>query len=266
LVPNSFFIGLAAVYGLLIGSFLNALIWRVHKGKSIAEGRSICTHCKHELAPKDLIPLLSYLMLGGKCRYCSKPIGLQYPLVELATAVLFGLSYWLLEPAGLVGWGELLVWLYVLASLIFLAVYDLRWMLLPNVVMFPAIGVTLAWIGIRALLGDMPVSTLTGPLLAAAVFGFFFLGLAVIAGGRLMGLGDVKLVVLMGLLLGIQKTILALLIGFNTAAVIGVGLIILGRKKRSDYIPFGPFLVIGTIAAYLYGAPLIEWYLAVSSL
>jgi leader peptidase (prepilin peptidase) / N-methyltransferase len=265
LIPNSLFLILAVAYGLIIGSFLNALVWRVYVGKSIAKGRSMCPHCKHELMVMDLLPVLSWLMLGGKCRYCKKPISLQYPLVELATGVLFALSYLLVGPVGLIGWLEFIIWLYVLSSLVFLAVYDLKWMLLPNVVLIPAIGIQLGWVVVRWLLGA-PTGSLTGPLFAAVAAGLGFLVLALLANGRLMGLGDVKLVLLMGLVLGVKNMIVALLIGFNAAAFIGVILMILGRKKRTDYLPFGPFLVLGTIVAYVYGAPIVNWYLQVNAL
>jgi prepilin signal peptidase PulO-like enzyme (type II secretory pathway) len=171
----------------------------------------------------------------------------------------------LVGPVGLIGWLEFIIWLYVLSSLVFLAVYDLKWMLLPNVVLIPAIGIQLGWVVVRWLLGA-PTGSLTGPLFAAVAAGLGFLVLALLANGRLMGLGDVKLVLLMGLVLGVKNMIVALLIGFNAAAFIGVILMILGRKKRTDYLPFGPFLVLGTIVAYVYGAPIVNWYLQVNAL
>lgn len=167
------------LYGLLGGSFLNALIWRVHEGRSIVKGRSMCPHCHHQLAAADLVPVASWLMLRGKCRYCSKPISLQYPAVELLTGFLFGLSYYGLHPVGLAGWVNFVVWLYFLGSLIFLAVYDLKWLILPNKILLPAVGVALVWLLARFWWLGWSNAALLGPLKAAAVTGavFFCAGL-----------------------------------------------------------------------------------------
>src|SRR5476651_645529 len=128
------------VFGLCLGSFVNALVWRLHeqdkkqaKNLSILNGRSMCPNCKHELAAKDLVPVLSWLSLRGKCRYCGKPISVQYPLVEMVTSGLFVASYlwWpeVLHGAQVAAFG---LWLALLVGLMALLVYDLRWFLLPN--------------------------------------------------------------------------------------------------------------------------------------
>jgi prepilin signal peptidase PulO-like enzyme (type II secretory pathway) len=133
-------------------------------------------------------------------------------------------------------------------------------MLLPNRIIFPAIIIALAQLLLFIVL-DLPFHTYLGPIIGAVIFGGIFWILANIAKGKLMGGGDVKLVFLMGLILGIQKLLLALFISFNAAALIGIILIILGKKKRTGYIPFGPFLILGTIIAYLWGRIIIEFYL-----
>jgi prepilin signal peptidase PulO-like enzyme (type II secretory pathway) len=252
--------GLVTLYGLLIGSFINALVWRLHNGKSIVAGRSMCPHCSHALRPVDLIPVVSFVALGGKCRDCHKPISIQYPLVELATAVLFGLSYLALMPQTSVGWVSFLVWLYILGSFMVLFIYDLRWMLLPDKVVFPAIIVaylhTLAlyWLG-------APTRAVVGPQTAAVVFGGAFLALAVAGRGKWMGGGDVKLVTLMGLVLGFKLTLLALFIAFVAGGAVGASLIILRGSRRPKYIAFGPFLITGSVVAMLVGTPVVDWYL-----
>ena len=247
------------VLGLIFGSFINAVVWRIHAGKSIAKGRSECVHCHHELGVLDLFPVISWLMLGGKCRYCKQPISVQYPLVELATAGLFALSYARLAPVGWAGWLAFAAWLYMLGSLIVLTVYDLRWMLLPNVVIFPALAVALVPVVINFVTG-LPLQTWLGPIEAAILVGGAFYALAAVSDGKWMGGGDIKLVALIGLALGLHRTAVAMFIGFDTAALVSLGLLATGVKKRRDHIPFGPFLALGCVAAMLYGTTILNWY------
>ena len=249
------------VYGLIIGSFLNALIWRIKQRRSIIKGRSMCPNCKHKLVALDLIPVISWMLLRGKCRYCQKAISYQYPIIELLTAILFALSFLILRPNGLYSWIDFGIWLYILASLICLGAYDLKWMILPNVILVPAIIISALLLVFQLAILKAPLSVATGPIIAAVFIAIVFSALAMLAGGRLMGFGDVKLVFLMGLLLGVKKLFLALFLAFNLAAIVGVGLILLKRKTRKDHIPFGPFLTGATIFAFLVGTPIIDWYL-----
>ena len=248
-----------AALGLLIGSFINAVVWRIHEHKSIVNDRSECTHCHHKLGFFDLIPVFSWLFLGGKCRYCRKPISVQYPVVELITASLFAVSFVQLDPAGWRAWLGFVVWLWVLGSLILVSVYDLRWMLLPDVVVLPAIAVALVPI-VTNLATHQPREVWLGPLLAALVVGSGFYALAAMSDGRWMGGGDIKLVALIGLALGLQLTAVAMLIAFNVAAIVSLTLIAVRLRKRTDHIPFGPFLALGCIVALLFGHQLIGWY------
>ncbi len=254
------------LYGLIVGSFLNVVVLRLHAKKSFVKGRSACPYCGHKLQLLDLIPVASWLLLRGKCRYCGKPISSQYPLVEFLTATTFTLSYLVATPGSTLGWVNLIVWLYILASLIVLAVYDYKWMILPNVVLIPAILVQAAWLLIRWPLFHQPATLVTGPLFAAIGGALVFSLLAMAAKGKLLGFGDVKLIFLMGLLLGIKGLILALFLAFNVAAIIAIILMLLRLKSRKDYIAFGPFLAAATVVAYLYGAPLISLYLGFTGL
>ncbi len=219
----------------------------------------MCPHCKHTLGALDLVPVFSWLALGGKCRYCHKPISPQYPLVELLTAGLFVLSYVALKPVGNLGWFEFGIWLYVLGSLIALSVYDLRWMILPDVIVLPAILV--AAIG---LIPDLIINQHThmwlGPILAAFALGGSFYALAAGSRGKWMGGGDIKLVFLIGLACGLKLSAVAMFWAFNIAAVVSLILIATGKRKRSDHIPFGPFLALGCVIAILWGHWLIDWY------
>lgn len=253
------------ILGLLVGSFLNVVILRLHAGKQFVKGRSECTHCKHQLGVKELIPVLSWLVQRGKCRHCKKPISIQYPLVELVTAILFVLSYTQFNFATAADIIMFVMWLYILSSMVVLAVYDLRWYLLPDKVLLPLIVPAIAMALAGAITGNS-FQPIIGAVLAALLFGGFFYSLAAVSNGKWMGGGDIKLAFVMGLLLGLQKTAVAMFIAFNSAAIVGLLLIVLRMRKRKDYIPFGPFLIVGTIIAYLYGSDIIHWYVNASSL
>ncbi len=257
---------IAGIYGLIVGSFLNVVVGRLQEKRSIVYGRSSCDSCKHELGWFDLVPVFSWLFLRGKCRYCKTHISAQYPMVELVTGILFAISYTVLKPVHFEGWFNFVIWLYLLSSLIVLAVYDWLWMLLPNSVLLPAIVIAFEWVLIKFWYFNGPVAALTGPILAAVIAGLIFSLMAMIARGRLLGFGDVKLVLLMGLLLGLRRTALGLFLAFNLAAIISLILMALRKKTRKDYIAFGPFLVMGTIIAYLYGTPIITWYMQITGL
>ena len=258
------------IFGIILGSFLNAFVYRLHENTkikskanklSITSGRSICPSCKHVLGPMDLVPVLSWIFLRGKCGYCHKPISIQYPLVELLTCLLFIASYvyWPLQfnGFGIIG---LLVWLIVLLGLIALSIYDFRWMELPNKVVFPLIylySVYLVYIAIfyhafhRALF-----SFLAGLILFALFYAIFQLSQAKWIGG-----GDVKLVFLLGLLSG--SPVMAFLLVF-IASLLGTGyaLILYPMKGKLMHtkIPFGPFLILATITVVFFGAKLLSWY------
>lgn len=257
----------AGFVGLMIGSAINAIVWRLHVGRSWAKGRSECPECAHQLSARDLVPVLSWLALRGKCRYCRAPIK-DHPWVELATAGLFALSVARLAPTDGREWLQVGLWLPMLTLLIILAVYDLRWMLLPNKIMYPALILAVAMLLAQwpVAHGTLDIAAWRGPVLAALVFGGAFLALVWGSGGRAMGGGDIKLAALMGLILGLKATALAMLIAFNSAALVGVVLIATRRRKRRDHLPFGPFLVLGTVVAYLYGADIVQWYLRANGL
>lgn len=250
--------------GLAVGSAINALVWRLYVGRSWVKGRSQCPHCEHKLAAKDLVPVLSWLALGGKCRYCRKPIP-DHPIVELVTAILFGLSAFVLAPDSAFEWTRLGVWLVMLTLLVAMAVYDARWLILPDKLMIPLIGVGLAWVVVSLVWTRQP-QVAVGPLVAALTAGGGFYGLVAATKGRAMGGGDVKLAFAMGLMLGLQGTAVAMLLAFNVAALVGIGLLATRKRRRRDQIPFGPYLVGGTIVAFLYGREIVAWYLRINGL
>jgi leader peptidase (prepilin peptidase)/N-methyltransferase len=259
-------LGLAgALLGLIFGSAINAMVWRLHNGKSWAKGRSVCTECGHVLAARDLIPVLSWLELRGKCRYCHKPFQ-DSPWVELTAMLVFAVSLVVLGVPETAAEGVRLVfWLVIAVMLLVLAVYDARWMILPNKVMLPLLMVAGAYtISLALLAGDWRV--LVGPLEAAVLAGGGFWLLVWGSRGRAMGGGDIKLAAAMGLILGVQATMVAMLVAFNLGALVGLWLIATRRKSRRDHIPFGPFLVAGTFVAFWWGRDLVEWYFRINGL
>lgn len=263
------------VLGLAWGSFVNALVWRLHElethkklsGKqkkelSFVHGRSMCVHCGHELAWYDLLPVLSWLSLGGKCRYCKERISWQYPVVELLTASLFVLSY-ISWDYGFSGAGVLLfgLWLVFVVGFFALAVYDLRWMLLPNKLVFPLIVLAVVQVVLKVFIEQAPLEVITGAAVGLVTIGGLFYALFHISNGRWIGGGDVKLAFMIGLLVG--SGIEALLVIFLASALgtfISLPLMKSTSLKLSSRIPFGPFLLAATCIVYLFGERLINWY------
>ena len=257
-----FLVAYCALLGLVAGSAVNALVWRLYVGRSWVHGRSECPECGHKLAARDLVPVVSWLLLGGRCRYCHKPIK-DHPAVELLTAVVFAVSAYVAAPVTAAGWLRLGWWLAAAALLVAMAVYDARWMILPDKLTLPLMGLALGGDVVLALIQHSP-RLLLGPVAAGLVVGVGFFALAAGSRGRAMGGGDIKLAAAMGLLLGIKGVLVALLVAFNVAAVVGLTLIVLRRRGRHDQIPFGPFLVLGTILAVWFTQPLVAWYLRLS--
>ncbi|MBX4200986.1 prepilin peptidase [Candidatus Parcubacteria bacterium] len=239
------------IAGLCIGSFLNVVVLRLQKEEDFVRGRSYCPHCKHSLKWFDLIPVVSFLMLKGTCRYCGKKISVQYPLLELATGCIFLLVFFF-SPANTIF--DLVFLLYIAASLIVIFMYDLKHYLIPDKVLFPAIAVAFAC----RLLDFNSIFTY---VLAALVAAGFFLAIFLASKGRWMGFGDVKLAVLLGLLLGFPAILLCLFLSFLFGAIIGTVLIISNKKGLKSEVPFAPFLIAGASVTLFFGEIIINWYL-----
>jgi leader peptidase (prepilin peptidase)/N-methyltransferase len=239
----------AALIGASAGSFLNVVIWRVPRGESIVSPPSHCPRCGERIKARDNIPIVSWLLLRGRCRNCGEPISARYPLVEALVAVLFAA----ITAVNGVDWD--LAWQLPLAAvLVAVAAIDLDLHIIPNKIVYPAA----VWGIISALL----IRTGDGPELLAwgAGAGLFFL-LAALAYPAGMGMGDVKLAGVMGLYLG-SSVLPALLVAFLSGTIVGIAVMARhgvadGRKKG---VPFGPFLALGGIVALLVGPDLIEVY------
>lgn len=246
--------GFIFTLGLVIGSFLNVVIYRYNTGATVA-GRSMCLSCGAQLTWKDLIPVASFIVQNGKCRYCGARISWQYPLVELFTGSLFIAAYY--------SFGLSLVLLYAfvqLGILVVITIYDIRHKIIPNGFVYTFAALALARVGVEMLLAGtwqgFEYQLLAGPLLAApfALLWYF-------SKGEWMGLGDAKLALGIGWLLGLANGYLALILAFWTGAMIGLTLLGVGRIRQlslgskkvtmKSEIPFGPFLILGTLLMFL---------------
>ena len=237
---------------------MNCVIYRLETGENFWKGRSYCPHCRHKLGLGDLIPVFSFLRLRGRCRYCQQKISWQYPLVELSTGIIF----FLIAFTGVNNYAMA----YLLTPfLVVIFVYDLKHYIIPDKVIYPAIAMALIsnirCVRTVGIFEYSNIETFVNPILAAILASGFFAVIVLASKGKWMGLGDVKLAFLMGLILGFPNVLAALFLAFFTGAIIGIGLIALGRKKMKSEVPFGPFLVTGTLIAMFWGEELINWYL-----
>ncbi len=269
-------IAILAVLGLAAGSFVNALVWRLYQqalpvkkrragpaALSISQGRSMCPHCGHQLHGKDLLPVLSWLSLQGKCRYCRQSISKQYPLVELVTALIFVISYvWWPEPLDAAGITSLVIWLISLVGLMALLVYDFRWMLLPNRIIAPLLVIAAAGAVLNSLIFSQSFQPLMEALLGALIGGGIFYGLFQVSQGRWIGGGDVKLGFLLGLLVGGPlNAFLMLFLASLLGTLVILPLLSLKKMDVKSRIPFGPFLIGGAFISRLFGEKIIDSYL-----
>lgn len=267
--------------GLCLGSFVNALIWRLHKQEglhgartkqaiaerkklSIVHGRSMCMHCGHELAAKDLIPVLSWLSLRGKCRYCHHPID-DTPLAELLLPALLLVSYSFWPYAGN-GWDGVevalfVLWSGVLTCFVALAIYDAKWYLLPDRIVVPLTVLALSMSALLAAAQDS-WAVLTNALIGALVVSGVFLLLSLVSRGAWIGGGDIKIGIALGLLAG--TPLMALLVIFLASLLGSVYMlpgILRGKQQLKSMLPFGPFLIMATVIVFLWGEKIFDVYM-----
>lgn len=292
------------IIGIVLGSFIKALADRSLTNKSFW-GRSYCVQCKKRLRWYDLFPILSFISTGGKCRYCHKKISWEYPLVEVVMGILVGFLFWQsLGSVQVTGYRlqfqtilltlDLIYKIFFISILSVLFLTDLKKMLIPDRIIIPAIYISLIYlVGIAAFkigylyyfLSQTPLGRLLLPpnndyfihhataatwmmltnVGTAILIGGFFIILIIITKGKGMGGGDVKLGALMGLALGFPNALVALMAAFLSGAVISLILIFSRKKHLGQVIPFGPFLVFGSLVALFWGQRIIEWYLRIGS-
>jgi prepilin signal peptidase PulO-like enzyme (type II secretory pathway) len=235
------------ILGAIIGSFLNVVIYRLPKKLSLVRPSSRCPQCNKPIKWYDNIPIVSYTLLGGSCRNCHKPISLRYPLIEFINGALYVAAWYKFGES----W-ELLPALFFISVLIVIFFIDLDYYIIPNVIVLPAAAIGL--VSMVIIDPDRWLELLLSGVISAA---FFFMIVMVMPRG--MGMGDVKLVLMLGFFLG--KTVLvALFLAFLLGAVTGIVLMFAGVKGRKSQIPFGPFLAMGGITALFYGSWIIEKY------
>jgi leader peptidase (prepilin peptidase)/N-methyltransferase len=261
--------------GLSFGSFVNALVWRVHeqskkkrskksKNLSILTGRSQCEHCGHVLGWKDLIPVFSWLFLRGKCRYCGKSISWDSPAGEIAMAAVFVASY-IWWPGGLHGAGDwilFITWLISSVGLMALLIYDARWMLLPNRIIYPTLFVAVAGrliylLGFEANKPRQLLAWLLSLLVASGIFWLLFAA----SRGKLIGFGDVRLGWITGTILAKPgESFLMIVLASLLGTLFVLPDLITRKKTAASKLPYGPFLIAATFVVLLFGSDFINWY------
>ncbi len=252
------------IFGLVIGSFINVLIYRIPQGKSIVSPPSACRSCGSRLALQDLIPVLSYVLLGGKCRHCAERISARYPLVELITAVIFIALFY---KFGLTA--PFFAFAYLMAILIAIFFIDIDHRIIPNGLVLAGLAGGFA-VFVYNCIRPMPevfADTKWWTPLAGLLPGSAFLLIVAIVGSLLyktddaMGMGDVKLMAPVGMFLGWRLCLIALFISVILGGVLSLLLMLTGIKKRKDTVAFGPFIVAGTFTTIMWGWDLLYWYL-----
>ena len=267
-------------FGLAVGSFTNVVILRYLGGEKLLKnvkrlgGRSHCPHCRKQLSWYELVPVISFIIQGGKCRKCGKPISWQYPIVELISGLIFIFIPYQLLNYQLLG---IAIWIVIFLLFLILAIIDFRNYIIPD-----EVTIALGFLGLILILTQVingafsPVSSeffksyallfglrgnvLLNYLIAAVMGGGFFSAIILLSRGRAMGWGDAKLAFALGIIFGWPEILMVLSLSFITGAVFGIGLILRGRKTLKDRVPFGPFLVLGALLTFFFSYPIIHAY------
>jgi leader peptidase (prepilin peptidase)/N-methyltransferase len=272
----SVLVALVGAFGLLIGSFLNVVVYRVPAKQSIVSPPSACPNCTTPIRRRDNIPVLSWLLLRGKCRDCEAPISRRYPLVELATAVFFAtVAIWFIfgwfPTATVVSTGQyigaallLVAYLYLAAVSVALTLIDMDHHLLPNSIVLPSFLVGAVLLAASAVLTENYGALLSAAIGAAAMFGFYFLLVLVYPRG--MGMGDVKLAGVLGLFLGFlgwQTLVVGIFAAFFLGGIFSIALVLMRRASGATAIPFGPWMLLGAWVGIGFGTAMMSAYLRI---
>lgn len=253
------------ILGLMIGSFLNVCIYRIPEGQSIVAPPSRCPSCNTRLAAVDLVPVLSYVFLRGKCRHCEAKISARYPLIELLTAFTFAVVFFKYGMSI-----ETVALIFLFSILIAVFFIDLDHKIIPDELVITGLAGGVALIiynlfyPVSIYAGDRSwwnpvVGMFTG---SGILFLVALLGMLIYKTDEAMGMGDVKIFAPIGIFLGWKLTLIALMLSIFMGGITGVILIALDSKRRKDTIPFGPFIVLGTFAAAMWGWDILNWYLS----
>ncbi|SDQ43427.1 prepilin peptidase [Virgibacillus salinus] len=234
--------------GLIFGSFFNVVGLRLPENIPFANDRSICPHCKHQLSWFENIPIISFVIQGAKCRHCKKEISFIYPVIELFTGILFALSYSLLGLNL-----EIITAILLISMLMIILVSDITYMLIPNRVLLFFLPL---FIIIRII---QPLNPWWSSILGV-IIGITILALIIIISRGGMGAGDMKLFGILGIILGVDKVLLAFFLSCMIGAIIGMMLLLFRVIERNQPVPFGPYIVAATLITYFYGELLLNWY------
>lgn len=244
------------ILGLIVGSFSNVCIYRIPRNESIIYPASHCPKCRSNISPKDNIPLLSYILLKGRCRNCKSKISIQYPVVEFLTGLIYLIIY-LIYGLSI----QSLIYIILSSALIIIAFIDLNEQIVPDVISLP--GIVIGFI-ISFFVPYMSfINSALGVLVGGGIILIIGLVGAVIFKKEAMGGGDVKLAAMIGAFLGWRYIIISLFLGFFLGALAGIFLILSKIKSREDVIPFGPFIVLGSFITLLWGEKIISWYIGI---
>jgi len=240
--------------GLIVGSFCNVCIYRIPRNESVIYPVSHCPKCRTTIKPFDNIPLLSYILLKGRCRNCGSKISIQYPVVEFLTGLIYLIIY-LIYGLNV----QTLIYIILSSALIIIAFTDLNEQIVPDVISLPGMGVGLI------LSFFVPYISFINSVLGVLVGGGIILIIALVGSAifkkEAMGGGDVKLAAMIGAFLGWRYIVISLFLGFFLGALAGILLILLKIKRREDVVPFGPFIVLGSFITLLWGDKIISWYI-----
>lgn len=241
------------IFGLIFGSFLNVVIYRIPKGISIINPRSFCPNCSANLKWFELIPLISYLIQLGKCSHCNSKISIQYPFVELGNGLLFLILFYFSNDLI-----QFIFYAILSMTLLCLVIIDFKEYMLPDKIILFGFLISLTYFGYLEkleILNRFYFTFLTGGCM-------YLLRLITtkIYNRETFGLGDIKLSALIGFIIGLCESFIALFFGFFLAAIVSSILLITGLRRKDAYLPFGPYLIFGMIIYFLYGEKIIYWY------
>ncbi|MBE3089203.1 MAG: prepilin peptidase [Actinobacteria bacterium] len=243
-----------SLLGLIVGSFSNVCIYRIPRNESIIFPASHCPKCRNTIKPIDNIPLLSYILLKGRCRHCKSKISIQYPIVEFITGLIYLIIY-LIYGLSI----QTLIYIILSSALIIIAFIDLNQQIIPDVISLP--GIAIGFILSFFVPYIAFINSALGVVVGGGVILIIGLGGSVIFKKEAMGGGDIKLAAMIGAFLGWRYIIISLFLGFFLGALIGIILIMTKIKKREDVIPFGPFIILGSFITLIWGEKIISWYL-----
>jgi len=242
------------ILGLIVGSFSNVCIYRIPKNESIIFPASHCPKCHSPIKPVDNIPLLSYILLKGRCRNCKSKISIQYPIVEFLTGLIY-LIFYLIYGLSI----QTLIYIILSSALIIIAFIDLNEEIVPDVVSLP--GIVIGFIVSFFVPYISFINSGLGVIVGGGIILIIGMAGSVIFKKEAMGGGDVKLAAMIGAFLGWRFIIISLFLGFFLGALAGIILILSKIKSREDAVPFGPFIVLGSFITLLWGEQIISWYI-----